>query len=129
MSYQALPPRKSCIEHRTFSESPIANALQALEHLPKKAQVQLVSHSRGELVADLLCDPADPNLPRWIKSYRRTPRPDEARREKRDTALAAEPEAFAETEQRNLEALRKLLEQKQLKITHFVRVAAPARMT
>ncbi|WP_338585513.1 CHAT domain-containing protein [Pseudomonas sp. MAG733B] len=118
------------LEHRTFSESPIANALQALEHLPNKAQVQLVSHSRGGLVADLLCiDPADPDLPRWIKSYRRTPRPDEAEREKRDPALAAEREAFAETEQNNLETLRKLLEQKQLKITHYVRVAAPARGT
>lgn len=118
------------LEHRTFSESPIANALQALQNLPEKAHVQLVSHSRGGLVADLLCmDPADPNLPRWIKSYRRTPRPDEVEREKHDPALAAERLAFAETEQRHLEELRDLLQQKQLNITHYVRVAAPARGT
>jgi len=54
MGYQALPPGKSCIEHRTFSEGTIVNALLALESLLKNAQARLVSHSRGELVADLL---------------------------------------------------------------------------
>ena len=42
-------------EHRTLSESPIDNALQLAEALPRDAHVSLVSHSRGGLVADLLC--------------------------------------------------------------------------
>ena len=42
-------------EHRTLSESPIDNALQLAEALPEGAHVSLVSHSRGGLVADLLC--------------------------------------------------------------------------
>ena len=42
-------------EHRTLSESPISNALQLARALPQFAHVDLVSHSRGGLVADLLC--------------------------------------------------------------------------
>ena len=42
-------------EHRSLSESPIQNALQLVEALPKGARVSLVTHSRGGLVGDLLC--------------------------------------------------------------------------
>ena len=42
-------------EHRTLSESPIDNALALVEALPPGARLSLVSHSRGGLVADLLC--------------------------------------------------------------------------
>ncbi len=42
-------------EHRTLSQSPIENALDLVRALPHGAQVSLVSHSRGGLVADLLC--------------------------------------------------------------------------
>ena len=42
-------------EHRTLSESPIENALELLAALPDGLQLSLVSHSRGGLVADLLC--------------------------------------------------------------------------
>lgn len=118
------------LEHRTFSQSPITNALQALIHLPTKARVQLVSHSRGGLVADLLCmDPNDPHLPQWIAHYRREPRPDEVEREKQDPALTAQRLEFAQAERAKLQNLVDLLKAKQLDITHYVRVAAPARGT
>lgn len=42
-------------EHRTFSESPIENALLLARTLPAGAQVDLVTHSRGGIVGDLLC--------------------------------------------------------------------------
>ncbi len=42
-------------EHRTLSESPIDNALALVGALPPGARLSLVSHSRGGLVADLLC--------------------------------------------------------------------------
>ena len=42
-------------EHRTFSESPIENAIELAAKLPKGAQINLVTHSRGGLVGDLLC--------------------------------------------------------------------------
>lgn len=42
-------------EHRTLSESPIESALQLLAALPEGIEVSFVAHSRGGLVADLLC--------------------------------------------------------------------------
>ena len=42
-------------EHHTLSASPIENALQLARALPQGALLNLVSHSRGGLVADLLC--------------------------------------------------------------------------
>jgi pimeloyl-ACP methyl ester carboxylesterase len=42
-------------EHRTLSEGPIENALQLLAALPDGIRVSFVAHSRGGLVADLLC--------------------------------------------------------------------------
>jgi pimeloyl-ACP methyl ester carboxylesterase len=41
-------------EHRTLSESPIENALQLATALPAGARLNLVTHSRGGLVGDLL---------------------------------------------------------------------------
>ena len=52
---QQYPENIYAFEHRTLSESPITNALELAEALPKYAHVSLVSHSRGGLVADLLC--------------------------------------------------------------------------
>ena len=55
---QALAPtygeRVFALEHRTLSESPIANALALAKRLPTGAEVHLVSHSRGGLVGELL---------------------------------------------------------------------------
>lgn len=42
-------------EHLTLSESPIQNAIELATQLPKGAQVNLVTHSRGGIVGDLLC--------------------------------------------------------------------------
>jgi hypothetical protein len=42
-------------EHRTFSESPIDNALFLAPTLPAGARMSLVTHGRGGLVGDLLC--------------------------------------------------------------------------
>jgi len=49
------PGRIYGFEHRTLTESPVANALALVERLPRNARLHLVSHSRGGLVADLLC--------------------------------------------------------------------------
>lgn len=120
----------AAFEHRTFSQSPIDNALEIVKQLPREAVLQLVSHSRGGLVADLLCiDPDGPHLSTWIENYRRDPRPDEVEREKHDPALAQQREDFAKEERTNLETLVSLLKSKNIKVTHYVRVAAPARGT
>lgn len=52
--------RVLAFEHRSLSESPIANALALVEQLEQKlpksgAELHLVSHSRGGLIGELLC--------------------------------------------------------------------------
>ena len=46
------------LEHRTVSVSPIQNAIDALNALPAHCSLDIVSHSRGGIVADILarCD-------------------------------------------------------------------------
>lgn len=46
------------LEHHTISKSPLENALDFLEAIPKNCTFDLISHSRGGLIADILakCD-------------------------------------------------------------------------
>ncbi|MGI9492744.1 MAG: DUF7379 domain-containing protein, partial [Geminicoccaceae bacterium] len=46
--------RMLALEHHTLAESPIANALSVITHLPKKARLHIVSHSRGGMIGELL---------------------------------------------------------------------------
>ncbi|NMF87699.1 CHAT domain-containing protein [Aromatoleum petrolei] len=110
-------------EHRTFSESPIDNALQLARTLPAGARLSVVTHSRGGLVGDLLClaglsDDA-------IAAYRHAPPPNagESEREKRLRDL------LTAREQDTLRALRQELADKNFRIERYVRVACPARGT
>lgn len=117
-------------EHRTFSESPIDNALALVTSLAPGTRLNVVTHSRGGLVGDLLClDPTDKGLGELIERYRSTPRPDEAERERKNPALALEREQYAAQEQLKLRQLVDLLKQKNLQVGRYVRVAAPARGT
>ena len=70
-------------EHRTFSESPIENALLLAQTLPAGAQIDLVTHSRGGIVGDLLCvDWTDAELTRQlIDGYAALPHAEQARHE------------------------------------------------
>ena len=110
-------------EHRTFSESPIDNALALAEAIPAGARLSLVTHSRGGLVGDLLCLGAlDDAL---INAYRR-----EAPVNEKETSWQKRVrEKVAAEEQRKLRELRRLLDTKQFQIERYVRVAAPARGT
>ena len=107
-------------EHRTFSESPIDNALMLAETLPPKAKLSLVTHSRGGLVGDLLClrDLSED----LIQSYRRDPQP--GKEEKPWEKMIRE--RVAVEEQKKLHRLVKLLEGKDFRIERYVRVASPA---
>jgi pimeloyl-ACP methyl ester carboxylesterase len=114
-------------EHRTFSESPIRNAVDLARCLPSAAQINLVSHSRGGLVADLLClDYLDDVL---IQQYQVKPNAvgasDPAERKR-----VVDEAAKAYAEHRNdLQELRAELTKKRFVIQRYVRVACPARGT
>ena len=114
---QTYPERILAFEHRTLTESPIANALALIDALPAGAELHLVSHSRGGLVGELLG------------------------RGRLTDAAGAPRAAFDETELRQfageelaaelatLGRLGEALARKALKVTRFVRVACPARGT
>ncbi len=110
-------------EHRTLSLSPIDNALQLAQSLPNGATVHLVSHSRGGLVAELLCRG---NIARGAKPFGPA-----------DFAVferaAGEAEGAAKqallAQRDTLKKLSDLLEAKQIKVERFVRVGCPARGT
>lgn len=128
--------RAFAYEHRSLTKSPIENALGLARSLPAEAEVHLVTHSRGGLVGELLClgarsrdpDPLNNDLLQSVFTADRTIAeqlglsPLDADAEKdRDQAYKQDREALAE--------LRDLLDDKQLKIRRFVRVACPARGT
>jgi tetratricopeptide (TPR) repeat protein len=98
-------------EHRTLGESPIDNALALAKVLPHKAHLNLLSHSRGGLIGDLLCLPSIPQ--RWRDVYSHGPG-------------LADADAFDKAQ---LERLDRELTEKQFIIERFVRVACPARGT
>jgi len=113
-------------EHRSLSQSPIENALALVQALPPGARISLVSHSRGGLVADLLClGDFDPLIDGYAYAFEGTgdADPEEARR------VIAEL-ATAHAQQRaELRALGTLLRERQIVVQRYVRTASPANGT
>ena len=104
-------------EHRSLTESPITNAVDLVKALPAGIELHLVSHSRGGLIGELL------GRGRLVDQDSNARPPFDAA----DLALFKAPEYKAEL--KALEALGKLLLEKQIKVSRFVRVACPARGT
>jgi len=101
--------RVYALDHRTLSVSPIANALTLASALPQDARVDLLTHSRGGLVAEVLvraCASQD---------------------------LAADLKFFGakgyEQHRSDMKALHGAVAGKNLRIGRIVRVACPARGT
>ncbi|MET0963127.1 MAG: CHAT domain-containing protein [Noviherbaspirillum sp.] len=113
-------------EHRTLSESPIENALQLAAALPAGAQISLVSHSRGGLVADLLClGDFDAQIGDYAYGFEGTGDPDPA-----EAARVLAELGGAHKEQRvQLRDLARLLREKRLQVQRYVRCASPAQGT
>jgi CHAT domain-containing protein/pimeloyl-ACP methyl ester carboxylesterase len=99
-------------EHRTFSESPIENALALAESLPAGAHLSVVTHSRGGLVGDLLCVG---NLREELVA--------------RFNRNAEDLKAADEEDRKNLIALRSELARKKFVVKRYLRVASPAQGT
>lgn len=119
-------PRIYAFEHRTLSESPITNALELVRALPKGAHVNLVSHSRGGLVADLLClTDFDSLIDRYKFGFQGIgdPSADETKR------VLKELNTAHAKHRKELRLLAAELRKKQLRIQRYVRVASPAHGT
>jgi CHAT domain-containing protein/pimeloyl-ACP methyl ester carboxylesterase len=109
-------------EHRTFSESPIDNALALAQTLPKGAHLGLVTHSRGGLVGDLLClGGLDDELIGVYRTARQV-----AIDAQGDADQRALQEAVVTEELDKLRRLRDLLAERDFRIERYVRVACPA---
>ena len=128
--------RVFALEHRTLTESPIDNALALARRLPAGADIHLVSHSRGGLVGEVLClaDCADlekiltADQVKTLFSADRTLAPQLGLLPLSDAQMKARDAAYDADRQRLLDLVA-VLEQKQLRIGRFVRVACPARGT
>ncbi|MCU0920945.1 MAG: hypothetical protein MUF16_11490, partial [Burkholderiaceae bacterium] len=117
-------------EHHTLSASPIENALQLARELPKGACLNLVSHSRGGLVADLLCLG---DFDAQIDSFGRPanmPGSGDADPDSAGAKRLAEQLDAAYAEHRALlRELAALLRDKQFVVQRYVRAASPANGT
>ena len=95
-------------EHRSLTESPIQNALELAEALPKGAELHLVTHSRGGMVGDLIA------LGQLEGGFN----------------LAIAEQLFAgRPDQAALSRLIDTLKDKQPRVSRYIRVACPARGT
>jgi CHAT domain-containing protein len=97
--------------HRTLTVGPIQNAFDILNALPSKTTFDIITHSRGGIVGELLmrfCESNQGFLQQSIDLFKE---------EKRDDDVTLIQKACA------------LAEKKQIKIGRFVRVAATARGT
>ena len=113
-------------EHRTLSESPIENALQLARALPAGTRLNLVSHSRGGLVADLMCLA---NFEPLIDAYE-SALPGTGDADAAEAARVKGELGGAHAEQRaQLRDLAAELRAKQFVIQRYVRVASPAQGT
>ncbi|MDX2034824.1 MAG: CHAT domain-containing protein [Blastocatellia bacterium] len=116
---KAYAGRILALEHRTFSVTPIQNALDVAQLLPDGARLHLVSHSRGGLVGEMLC------LGQAGASRAKFDALTERFAGGKDESLVAE----RETQRQQLKQLWELLEKKKIRVERFVRVACPARGT
>ncbi len=132
----AYGDRVYALEHRTLSESPIANALALARRLPDGAEVHLVSHSRGGLVGEVLALSGCTRLAEVLGAAQvdtlfaadRTLAPQLGLAPLADAEARERDDAYAADRQRLLELVA-LLATKKLRIARFVRVACPARGT
>ena len=120
--------RVFAFEHRTLSQNPIANAIQLATAIPKGAEIDLISHSRGGLVCELICRSA-----RIDASNTPIPAFDDADSDifqrQRAASGMEDAAAVAEIERRQLTELSALLQAKKFTVRHLVRAAAPSRGT
>lgn len=110
--------RVFALDHRTLTKSPVENAIEALEALPVGAKLDLVTHSRGGLVGDLIAlggaqgDAFDAgDVDRELNH-----------------AFGHNPELLA-AQQTHFQELIRLLADRRPRIGRFVRVACPAAGT
>ncbi len=108
----AFPAGIFALEHKTVTVDPVHNALDLVDALPKGAEVSLMSHSRGGLVAELVARAARVNMG------------DGAFDETDKTILTKAGRSPEE-----LEKLSAAIADKNITVTRLIRIAGPLRGT
>jgi CHAT domain-containing protein/pimeloyl-ACP methyl ester carboxylesterase len=111
------------LEHHTLTVSPVQNALQVLRLLPPGTCLHLISHSRGGLVGELLCQGKLQRLTRESGGYV----PSEDIFTVEDLTLFAAD--VRKSDRDGLQEIETLLKEKKITVGRFVRVACPGRGT
>jgi len=103
------------LEHRTFSNTPVTNAINLLKSVPKGATLHLISHSRGGIVGELLVRSSldEPFDMKEVELY----------------YAARQDQDLARRELAEIAELNTILKRKRPKVELFVRCACPIRGT
>lgn len=117
-------------EQRTLATSPLKNALNILKALPKNATIDIIAHSRGGIVADILarCDAQNINIENGTVGFSEQ----EINRYTRDYAdkkIALGDDDHKVSLGEALEQLTKLAQQKDIAIGRIIRAGTPANGT
>ncbi|WP_422081471.1 CHAT domain-containing protein [Ulvibacterium sp.] len=99
-------------EHSTLTKSPLLNAIELLEELPKDAVVHFISHSRGGLIGEILSR----NLINREEAFS-------------EVEINVFEKLKRKQEVRYLNRINALLREKNIRVDKFVRVACPASGT
>lgn len=109
---RAYPGGIFALEHRSVTESPVKNAIDLVNALPRNAQVSLLSHSRGGMIAELVSRAA------------REDASEKGAIDDDDVAIFEKLKGRG-SQVEELKDLRKALADKKLRVRRVVRVAGP----
>lgn len=99
------------LEHHTLSKSPLENAKELIEQLPDKANLHLITHSRGGIIGDILakCDSKHEGFTQM------------------DVDLLVADDRGKDLKQ--IEEIKQLRKRKSFTVSNYIRVACPAAGT
>lgn len=112
--FQAYPASVLAFQHETLTKSPLENVLELVQQLPADSSLDLITHSRGGLVGEILarfCNANDKN-----KGF-----------DKNEMAYLAKCERINDIA--TINEIKTVLLTKKISIKRYIRVACPAQGT
>ena len=113
------------LEHYTISTSPVENTLAIAKLFPKDTRFHIVSHSRGGIIGELLCQS---NLKRRTKTSGKQFVKTKEIFSERELAVFRQ-DRRRKADYAGLKQLQQIFLEKQFSVERFIRIAAPMRGT
>lgn len=111
-------------DHYTLTKSPLENVLDFLKECPDKCSLDIMSHSRGGLIADILAKCDYTNDETQVVGFSKNERDIFLKKFKKSKGDREEKQEY-----KLIQEINKLAREKQITIHKVVRVAAPANGT